>query len=426
VAAYIATDAPAIWPVPPSDCINVTNGLLTLDPPTLAPHRPDFLSSVQLPLIYEKGAVCPAWERQIQEMMPEDTQDLVWELLAWLLSPELSIQKAVLLLGEGNNGKSRLLRAISAFLGEPNVTAVSLQRLESDRFSAARLVGKLADISPDLPSEHLIGTSTFKAITGHDRMQAEYKYKEAFDFLPYCKLLFSANRPPQSNDATYAFFRRWVVVPFEQNFEGRALASHIIDARLSNPQELSGALNKALAALPGLRRRGDFTESPSMRAAWTEFRQTTDPFAVWLDRATIAKPDALVVKDTLFKAFRVACIQGGLTPPSEKSFGADLRRLRPAIKEGRRTVGGQYVWCWLGIGLSSDPAVGVTRVHNVNHVKDAAICNEEAEEEEGVRGERGIGPMVDIVDIHDSEKHCRTCGMKLSVVAEGDLCGRCQ
>lgn len=182
-------------------------------------------------------------------------------------------------------------------------------------------------------------------------------------------------------------------------------------------------MNKALAALPRLRGRGDFTGSPSMCAAWTEFRETTDPFAVWLDRATIAKPDALVVKDALFKAYRVVCLQGGITPPSTKSFGAGLRRLRPDVKEGCRLVGDQYVWCWLGIGLASDPATGVTRGHNVNHVNDPAIYNEEPEGEGGRgRGERGTGQMV---DIRDTEKHCRKCDLKLSVVAQCDLCGFC-
>ena len=47
---------------------------------------------------------------------------------------------------------------------------------------------------------------------------AEYKFKDSFEFVPYARLVFSANHPPKSQDASPAFFRRWLVVPFERTF----------------------------------------------------------------------------------------------------------------------------------------------------------------------------------------------------------------
>jgi hypothetical protein len=43
-----------------------------------------------------------------------------------------------------------------------------------------------------------------------------------------------------------------------------------LDAQLSEPAELSGVLNKALDALAAIRIRGGFTESQSMKRAWSE------------------------------------------------------------------------------------------------------------------------------------------------------------
>ena len=41
-----------------------------------------------------------------------------------------------------------------------------------------------------------------KALTGDDLLTGEYKYKDSFEFESFAKLLFSANHPPRSHDAT--------------------------------------------------------------------------------------------------------------------------------------------------------------------------------------------------------------------------------
>ena len=58
----------------------------------------------------------------------------------------------------------------------------------------------------------------FKAITGCDRITAEFKYRDSFEFTPVTRLLFSANRLPASDDASQAFFDRWLIVRFPNRF----------------------------------------------------------------------------------------------------------------------------------------------------------------------------------------------------------------
>jgi hypothetical protein len=62
------------------------------------------------------------------------------------------------------NGKTAFLNLAANFVGTENVCHLSLQRLESDRFSAARLYGKLANICRDLPSDRLSSSAMFKAL----------------------------------------------------------------------------------------------------------------------------------------------------------------------------------------------------------------------------------------------------------------------
>jgi P4 family phage/plasmid primase-like protien len=353
VAKYIEVDAPSLWEAPKPDLLNVRNGLLDVHTRVLSPHSPDFLSPIQLPVTFDPSARCPAWDKFVGEVFPEDAEALGWEIPAWLMTPDVSIQKAILLMGDGANGKSTYLRAVLAFIGKHNTAAVSLQKLENDRFASARLIGRLANICPDLPSTDLASTSVFKAITGGDALTAEHKFRDSFDFNPYARLVFSANHPPRSQDASPAFFRRWIVIPFERIFIDGApetISSDDLNRMLSNPTELSGVLNKALAALLSIRRNG-FTESECTRRAMGEFRATTDPFAVWLDQHTTIEPDALIPCGRLWQDYREDCVSKGRPIASKTALGRAISQLRPSIEKYQRSVNGKTSWCYVGIGF---------------------------------------------------------------------------
>ena len=72
VIEYIVADAPLLWDRPPTDVINVSNGLLHIESGKLLPHTPDHLSPVQLPVRFNPRAKCPAWKRFVEDAGPRD------------------------------------------------------------------------------------------------------------------------------------------------------------------------------------------------------------------------------------------------------------------------------------------------------------------------------------------------------------------
>jgi putative DNA primase/helicase len=360
VAAYIGADAAELWDRPPLDRLNLANGILDVTARTLHPHTPDFLSPVQLPVIFDPSATCPAWDRFCAEVFPADCADYLFaELAAWLMLPATDIQKAVLLLGDGANGKSTFLAALTRFLGRENVAARTLHALEGNRFATAGLIGKLANIAADLPSRHLADTSTFKALTGTEfAIPAEYKHGAQFDFPCFARLMFSANHPPSAGDASEAFFRRWIVVPFARVFEGKAATPRgVLDAALADKRELSGVLNRALDALPRVLADG-IAESPAMRAAWSDLRQATDPLSVFLDTHVLTAPAALVAKAELLAAYNEDARQHGRPLASAVALGMAVKRAWPDVPEAQRTIAGrQNQWAWIGLGLKAPRGV---------------------------------------------------------------------
>jgi P4 family phage/plasmid primase-like protien len=405
VAEFIRIDAPHLWDQPPTDQLNLLNGLLDLSSRTLRPHVPEYLSPVQLPITYDPAATCSRWEAFIERVLPEDCRILPYELVAASMRAEVSDQKAILLVGPSHNGKSTLLGGIVSFLGRENVASLALQRLEIDKFSVVRLLGKLANICADLPSDHLTSTSTFKALTGGDRLTAERKFQGSFEFTPFARLLFSTNHYPQSKDYSEAFFRRWLPIPFDTVIEPQ---ERILDlsARLADPHELSGVLNRALAVLPDMVSRGGFTQSESTRVAAREFREMTDPLGAWLDRFTVLSPEGMVSRKDLAISYNAAADSAGRPLMTSKAFCTAVRRLRPTIKDAQRKVGGEVKDVFLGLAMIAQPpsTTGQESAHSAHSGLFSQIsleCEQKERKEEknlnrgnGLNGLNGLTPLT--------------------------------
>ena len=354
---YIAAECPELWDEPPGDIINVNNGLLNVVTRELLPHSPEHLSSVRIPITYDPFAKCPEWDRFNAGIFPADSIQIAWEITYWLMNPDRTIQQAVLFQGEGSNGKSTYLEANRRAIGRGNTASMPLQRLEADRFAAAALFGKLANICPDLPSQGLTGTSVFKTITGGDYLQAEYKFKDSFSFRPYCKLIFSANRMPQSPDDSHAFFRRWTVIPFANQFDendSRTLSQDVLLQKLTAPAELSGLLNRALDAGDQLRKERHFTIGPSIAEANTEFRRATDPFSVWLEANTVLAATGYILQTELRNKYAEVCTQAGRAAPSAKAITAMLRSIRPGVELKQKRLEKTNPWAYFGIAWMTE------------------------------------------------------------------------
>ncbi len=269
-------------------------------------------------------------------------------MIAWLMLPIKTVQRALLLVGEGANGKSTFLKGMRAFLGSQNITAKSLHKLEGNTFATDRLRGKLANICPDLPSNDILTTDTFKALTGDDQLiDAEAKFKTSYEMDCFCRLVFAANQMPKAkHDSSDGFYRRWFAVPFPNTFAANPQKGRELELMLTHPRELSGVLNRALAALDSVLTVG-LTETDSIRETSEEMRAETDPMAEWLENECLEHPKGWILKDDMRKAFKLWCQDNKHPVPNEGAFGKRLLRHRPMIET--RKMGRIEARCYVGI-----------------------------------------------------------------------------
>jgi putative DNA primase/helicase len=346
ITQYLRVTSPLLWEQPPLDVINTPSGLLNVKTRRLRSHTPSHLSPVRIAAAYAPRAECPAIDAFLASTVPDLTL-LIEEVLGYILVPDNSLQKAIMLLGPGGTGKSTFTRLSAALIGEENVANVALHKLEDDRFAAADLYGRLVNVYADLDSRALKSASMFKSITGGDAIRGERKHRDPFTFTPYTRLMFSANEVPPTADASSAFFARWLTLPFERKHRGTTHVDLNILDKLTTPDELSGLLNRALDGLTRLRRQGGFTIVASAEHAAERFRIDSDSVAGFLEERCVTGSGQRIAKPELFDGYRVWCEENNRRPLAATRCNRRIRELVSGLDEVA-SKGRDY---WLGLRL---------------------------------------------------------------------------
>ncbi|HDH45387.1 MAG TPA: hypothetical protein ENG66_08435 [Thermococcus sp.] len=338
--------------------LNLKNGIFRLDRWMMEKHNPEILSLTQLPVEYDPNAKCPRIEKFFSEIVSKEDIILLKEIVGFLLLPDYRIQKAIMLHGEGANGKSTFIKLITAFLGNRNVSGIPLKDLISNRFSTAFLFGKFANVYPDIPSSELTSTGKFKALTGGDFISAEKKFKDQFEFENRAKLIFSANELPKTKDNTSAFYRRWLIVEFPNRFEGKNANQKLID-QLTTPGELSGLLNIALDSLKKIIKTGGFSRRETSQEISKRYERLSNPLSAFLEDCCLVSHDNSISKLKLYTAFKIYTKRNRLPILSETKFSMELKQKINFLSEQRKKIkidGGETIResHWVGISLNDE------------------------------------------------------------------------
>ena len=99
-----------------TDIINVQNGLLNIWTGELSEHSPDFLSIVQLPIVYNPNSKCQSIIRFLGQVLHPQDVFTAMEIIGYLLYRAAIYEKAVMLYGNGDNGKGVFIKLIEALL----------------------------------------------------------------------------------------------------------------------------------------------------------------------------------------------------------------------------------------------------------------------------------------------------------------------
>jgi putative DNA primase/helicase len=342
---------------PPPKLIPLVNGVYDIEAEILREYEPDmfFREENIIPVKYNPDAKCPEIDKFLDEVVTKENRVILEEFIGYCLYRDYSLQKALVLVGEGSNGKSTFLEMLTHFLGKKNVIGRTLQELENNRFAAANLHRKLVNIFADLPYKRLKSASIFKSLTGGDYITTEKKYgREPVSFVNYAKLVFSANMLPEIYEDTDAFFRRFIIIPFPNKFEGDKADPDKLK-KITTDEEMSGLLNIALKRLKEILNRGSFSYSKTSEEIRREYMRQSHPVSYFVTERIAPDPENFVITEELYRAYIDFAFENNLPRMSENAFMRKfLQACRYKVAQEYRKVDGIRKKGYTGIRITTE------------------------------------------------------------------------
>lgn len=250
--------------------INLQNGTfeITGKETILRDFRPSDFLTYQLPFDYQENADFPKWQAFLDEVLTDKSkQDVLAEYLGYVFARNLKLEKTLILYGTGANGKSVVFDVINALLGKENISNFSLESLGENYFRAM-IANKLLNYSSEISNR--LQAEKFKQLTSGEPVEARLPYGQPMTLTNYARLAFNSNELPKDVEHSEAFFRRFLILPFNvtipEHRRNPNLAKEIIKT------ELSGVFNWILAGLKRLKRKE--TETNIKRCAFLNLSVT--------------------------------------------------------------------------------------------------------------------------------------------------------
>lgn len=325
-------DADLGKPNTPSETININlnNGTYVISPEKSylkAFDKNDFLK-YKLGFDYNPEANAPLFEEYLNKVQPDlDRQKILAEYIAFLFirHSTLKLEKTLLLYGSGANGKSVFFEIMTALLGHENISNYSLQNLTNENgYYRAKLANKLVNYASEIGGK--LEASFFKQLVSGEPVEARSPYQEPFTLTNYAKLIFNCNELPRDVEQTPAFFRRFLIVPFDvtikENEQDKELSKKITQS------ELSGVFNWVLDGLTRLLQQKNFTYSKSVEDQLELYKKQSDTVQLFLDDNNYFKSshNSILAKE-IFNQYKDYCIDGGYRSCSLKTFNERLKHL---------------------------------------------------------------------------------------------------
>lgn len=332
---YVQTRNRRLAIVPNPEIINLRNGLFNLNTRKLEKHDHSFLSPVRIDITYDPSARCPEILKYLDSIVDKDTVDTICEFLGLYITTDNSIQKIIMLIGSGANGKSTFLEFVKQIIGQENISYVPLHDFGEDKYALAELYMRLVNIWADVSDSDINNTGQLKSITGSDQISGQHKFGHRFNFHNFARLLFSCNNMPRpTRDTSDAFYRRWVFIPFNRKFnDGQQTSQRDIIRKVTTDAEKSGLLNLMLDGYYRLKRNMRFTQSEAMQDKLDEFSGQLGFAKIWIEQNVVSIPGKKMKISIPYEIYKQECMERGRGYVTEIRFNKLMKQIFPALTD---------------------------------------------------------------------------------------------
>ena len=330
--------------------LNLQNGTLDLRTGKLRSHDPGNLITRICGTSLEPDSDCPRFVAFLEEIMDGDREMIAFlqRVVGYSLTGSTEEQVIFILYGSGSNGKTTLIEALRAMLGDYAVNAdpqtFMIQRHSGPRPDLARLAGARLVTGQETEANQRLAESLVKQVSGGDVITVRFLYGREFEFRPQFKPFLVTNHRPVIVGTDLAIWRRVLLLPFEVSVPPERQDKRLLQKLLA---ELPGIL---AWAVEGRRIWSEEGLNPPARviAAKQEYREEMDLVGRFLAERCTLKPHAETKAADLYREFQLWVDEVGEKQVSQRGLAT---RLRERGFEPARTSRSRL---WKGIEIRRD------------------------------------------------------------------------
>jgi len=300
------------------------NGILDIKKMKLTPHTSKNLSKILIPCSFyppkpndlQKTLFYKYLKNSftINENINTESVQTVLEMCAAVFIRENIDEKSFIMLGSGENGKSVLLDYLAKMLGKDNVSHIPLQTLSDDKFASARLESKLANIFSDLEKNELRHTGIIKGLSSGEPIYVQNKNQQGFNLYPFATLIFSTNKFPKVYDQTQGFFRRWILVKWNRNFEKDPQRDNNLKEKLlSNRKEMDIVFSNLMYIAKEIYKNNKFSHSKNWKTIQKLWNESADPVNDFIENYIIDSETSKSKRET-YQFYKSVMYSNGTSP----------------------------------------------------------------------------------------------------------------
>ena len=326
----------------------VANGILDLTTGELEEHTPGEFHKTRLDWEWNPDAEVDAVDEFLHEVVDGKDVNRLYRFIAHSIYKEYPGEKAAMLLGEGRNGKSMFLEVVEEFLGEFNTAHQPLRDLNEDRWAAAYLNGKLANVVPDMSDQTPDSMQQFKALTGGDTVSGDVKFENPVRFTNHATLMFACNSMPVLHDDTRGNWRRWQLITFPHTFDNTtpdakdAEPKESLRERLYRSEEFQGLLVRCVEEIQRWAQDPEepfFPDADGWKVTRAKMRKAAEPVYDFAHTCLRPNEDSELPKEEVRECYRRYATEEGLSKFGEEEFGRRLLNLTDFNIESARLRG---------------------------------------------------------------------------------------
>lgn len=328
-----------------ANLIAFENGLYNIVDDSFVEFTPEHIITNKIRWKYNPEAYSELADKTLNKIACNDPQirALLEEAIGYCFYRRNELGKAFILTGDKSNGKSTFLSMVQCLLGDENISSLDLKEL-GDRFKTAEMFGKLANIGDDIGDEFIANPAIFKKLVTGERVSAERKGQNPFEFNNYSKLLFSANNIPRIKDKTGAVQRRLTIIPFDARFSAddpdfNPYIKHL----LKTDEVMEYLINLGIAGLKRVLLNRKFTGSTKVQKAMDEYEENNNPIIGFFrecedEEFQIENEPTNVV----YKRYQEYCLANSLQPMSNIEFSKQVNRILNMSVANKKINGKKY------------------------------------------------------------------------------------